>query len=449
MSIESDAKKWLGNVSRIRELDPQGVFLADARGYFDAVAAVFGNKSFNLEDTNKKLRVLRKRLHKLTGKPVAEELGSFINITARYATKTQADFDGFVRALYAPEASPRPSSAGSSPRPTPRPSPTGSSPRPSPRPSPMGSSPRPSPVESSWLDAFASTGNTPRPEPRNHTAGNPFAEDEKEENSTALRVIGVIILLLLAIFLIYTTTGSGKSAILSRYSIESDGGTGNDNGVVENGNAVVKGTLKDSRDGKIYRTVRIGSQTWMAENLNYDYNEGTARSYCYGYDPKNCAKYGRLYTWSAAMDSASLFSNDGKGCGDGRRCSGSGRQVRGVCPAGWHLPSGEDWDTLKNFIAKSLFNGNTDSVGYALKSKSDWIGFNGESNNGSDVFDFGALPSRRTEFNTNLKSAFFWNSADSDVARAYCRTLHYSGTGLIASGTFKVDANSVRCVKDD
>ncbi len=453
MSIESDAKKWLDNVSRIRALDPQGVFLATAGGYFDWAAAVFENKDFNPEDTKKKLGALRGRLTRLTGKPIAEELGSFINITARYATKTQADFDGFVKALYSPGASPvgsssRPSSAGSSPRPSPRPSSAGSSPRPSPRPSSAGFSPRPSPrpfpVESSWLDTFASTGSTPRHEPRIHTAENPFAEDEKEEHSTALRVIGVIILLLLAIFLIYNTTGSGKSAILSRYAVESDGGTGNNNGVAGNGNAVVKGTMKDSRDGKIYRTVRIGSQTWMAENLNYSYNRGTARSYCYYDDPKNCAKYGRLYTWSAAMDSAALFSKDGKGCGFGRKCSGSGRRVRGVCPAGWHLPSGEEWDTLKNFIAKSLFNGNTGSVGYALKSTSGWY----DNGNGSDAFGFGVLPAGWDYNRGILYSAYFWDSAEGDVNRAYCWFLECNSTSLIASGSFKNRAISVRCIKD-
>lgn len=430
MSIESDAKKWIDNVSRIRALDPQGVFLADASEFFAGVAAVFENKNFNPEDTEKKLRVLRKRLTKLTGKPIAEELGSFINLTARYATKTRADFDGFVRALYSPGASP----VGSSLRPSSRPSPAGASPRPA---------PRPSPVESSWLDAFASTGSTPRHEPRIHTAENPFAEDEKEEHSTALRVIGVIILLLLAIFLIYNTTGSGKSAILSRYAVESDGGTGNDNGVAGNGNAVVKGTMKDSRDGKIYRTVRIGSQTWMAENLNYDYNVGTARSYCYDNDPRNCVKYGRLYTWSAAMDSAALFSNDGKGCGYGKgKCLGRGRQVRGICPMGWHMPNDSEWKTLKRFVAKSRFGGNMDSVGYALKSTSGWYNFS----NGSDAFGFEALPGGLRDdgvgsFIGVLKSAYFWDSWEDN------QSLNDIGTYLVTGTLY--DALSVRCVKND
>ncbi len=447
MSIESDAKKWLGNVSRIRELDPQGVLLSNAGGYFDAVAAVFENKDFNPEDTKKKLGALRGRLTRLTGKPVAVELGSFINITARYATKTRADFDGFVRALYAPELSSRPVPVSSAPRP----SPAGSSPRPSPRPSSSGSSPRPSPrpspVESSWFDAFASTGNTPRPEPRNHTAGNPFAEDEKEENSTALRVIGVIILLLLVIFLVYNSTGSGKSATLSRYAVENNSGVENGNGAGENGNGVVKGMVKDSRDGRIYRTVRIGSQTWMAENLNYSYNRGTARSYCYGDDPKNCVKYGRLYTWSAAMDSAALFSNEGRGCGKGATCT-QAYPVRGVCPAGWHLPSNAEWVALKKFVANSLFGGKADSVGYALKSAGGWK----NGGNGSDSFGFGALPAGYRDNDGRsrgvLGNAGFWGATERFASVAYTWFLSYVGTGMRMYDDYKDRAMSVRCIKD-
>ena len=154
----------------------------------------------------------------------------------------------------------------------------------------------------------------------------------------------------------------------------------------------VYGTLVDERDGQIYKTVKIGNQIWMAENLNYAYLQPTeeldSSSWCYDNEVSNCEKYGRLYLWSAALDSAALFSNAGKGFGDGTcspipedatPCEPSGI-VRGVCPAGWHLPRFDEWYTLYQMTGNDV---------RFLKSKNDWT----EKNDGTDSFGFGALPS--------------------------------------------------------
>ena len=110
--------------------------------------------------------------------------------------------------------------------------------------------------------------------------------------------------------------------------------------------------LTDERDGQTYKTVLIGEQWWMAENLNYAYLQPTEKldssSFCYNDSLSYCDKYGRLYLWSAAVDSAGLFSTNGKDCGFDMRCI-LDLPVRGVCPSGWHLPTDEEFGLLTDF----------------------------------------------------------------------------------------------------
>ena len=114
-------------------------------------------------------------------------------------------------------------------------------------------------------------------------------------------------------------------------------------------------SLHDKRDGKTYKTVKIGTQIWMAENLNYD----AENSKCYENKPENCEKYGRLYDWETAMK---------------------------ACPYGWHLSSDKEWQVLVNFA------GGKEVAGKKLKAKSGWNSYKGKSGNGTDGLGFSALP---------------------------------------------------------
>jgi uncharacterized protein (TIGR02145 family) len=128
--------------------------------------------------------------------------------------------------------------------------------------------------------------------------------------------------------------------------------SGDDSGGGDSGSSpsVTKGTFTDSRDGKSYKTVNIGTQTWMAENLNYNASD----SKCY-----NCATYGRLYDWATAKT---------------------------ACPSGWLLPNQDEWNTLSSYVESD--KGCTNCAFKHLKATSGW-----NSNfNGTDSYGFSALP---------------------------------------------------------
>ena len=196
-------------------------------------------------------------------------------------------------------------------------------------------------------------------------------------------------------------------------------------------------TLTDLRDGQVYKTVTIGTQTWMAENLNYNYNSGTAKSFCYG------DFYGRLYFWSAAMDSAAVFSTAGEGCGYGRECNTSG-VVRGVCPEGWHLPSYEEWETLLTAV------GGKDIAGKMLKSTSGW-NYGGD---GTDAYGFSALPAggrySRGVFRDAGSNAYFWSATqrEDNSYYAYFMYLYYYDGYAYLFDNYKDNGRSVRCLQN-
>lgn len=160
----------------------------------------------------------------------------------------------------------------------------------------------------------------------------------------------------------------------------------------------------DPRDGKSYKTVKIGDQVWMAENLNYDAGEG---SYCYQDDSLNCEKSGRLYTWETAMKAA---------------------------PPGWHLPSKEEWETLISY------SGGEDSTSLHKLIQGGSLGFNAITATGT-----------RDESGAYLdigKGAYFWSSTpDGDKDAWFCVMSRIRGKVHMVSRRM-TDGFPVRCIKD-
>ena len=240
-----------------------------------------------------------------------------------------------------------------------------------------------------------------------------------------------------------SSVASSSSAKSSSSSVKSSSSVVLSSSTIDLGSEYddVAKTLKDLRDNQIYRTATIGTQTWMAENLNFE----TEKSFCYDDVSRNCAKYGRLYTWAEAMDSVGTWSMNGKGCGYTVMCSPT-YPVRGVCPKGWHLPTKEEWDTLFTAV------GGSDVVAKELKSTNGWSG----NGNGLDTYAFSALPGGyKVDDNSSLNYedegdyAYFWSSTEKakNNYSAYYLYLRYNDDAYVSSG-YKCRLNSVRCVKD-
>jgi uncharacterized protein (TIGR02145 family) len=210
------------------------------------------------------------------------------------------------------------------------------------------------------------------------------------------------------------------------------------------------GTMTDSRDGKVYRTVKIGDQVWMAENLNFDPGQGGSGedkydwSWCYDNEPKKCDVAGRLYTWAAAIDSVKLATDtkNPQDCGDGKKCA-LPDTVYGICPPGWHLPSKAEFGTLLTVM------GGQSTASNVLKSQSGWA----ESKNGTDAFGFSALPvggwAPLYGFYLAGNGAYFWSATGFDADYAEHLGIDYDKEKTFLDFTCKHGGSSVRCLKNN
>lgn len=210
------------------------------------------------------------------------------------------------------------------------------------------------------------------------------------------------------------------------------------------------GELVDERDARIYKTVKIGDQVWMAENLNYFDETLDGRSWCYEDDLKNCETWGRLYTWAAAIDSVGLYDGgNGVECGYGIDCS-LPDTVYGICPSGWHLPSSVEWETLIAVV------GGDSTAGKMLKSQTGWV----HDGNGTDDFGFSALPAGEyIPDDTYFKFALggylgsFWSASEAryfNIQEEADRLSMYDDIeNVYLVGWDKNRGYSVRCIKNE
>ena len=194
----------------------------------------------------------------------------------------------------------------------------------------------------------------------------------------------------------------------------------------------------DTQQTSSAREIKIGNQIWMSENLNVDkFRNGdpirqaktdeewkTAvvkkqPAWCY-YDNDNAngAKYGKLYNWYAVND------------------------TRGLAPAGWHVPSDEEWTQLTDYL------GGESAAGTKMKSTSSWY----KNGNGTNKSGFLGLPGGSRDslgkFIPIGRAGLWWSSTENDTDKAWFRNLYYSSDDVYRSNTSKQKGFSVRCLRD-
>jgi uncharacterized protein (TIGR02145 family) len=206
----------------------------------------------------------------------------------------------------------------------------------------------------------------------------------------------------------------------------------------------LKGGLTDSRYGnKHYDAVLIGTQVWMAENLNYD-AEG---SKCYDNSEDNCTTYGKLYNWMKAM---ALPAE----CLSGNCDSQIVAQHQGICPTGWHIPSDVEWKVLMQYVAPACtptISTGCINMSTLLKTTSGWDDFNGKTSNGTDAYGFAALPGGIGNFNGSFSlvgnDGNWWSAVTSTQNNAYVMLFNSNAASL--NTRIKNSSISVRCVKNN
>jgi uncharacterized protein (TIGR02145 family) len=255
----------------------------------------------------------------------------------------------------------------------------------------------------------------------------------------------------------YTETGIACNTPFTRY-VWAYNACGNSNSVtITQTTSLCTGDcgqpMTDIRDGKTYNTVLIGTQCWFAQNLNIgnridvseiQTNNGIIEKYCQGNTDGYCSIYGGLYVWDEMMNYTNSSSSNP-----------SGRE--GICPAGWHLPSDDEWCQMEVFLDSTVIcsginsDRSTDAGGKMKEGGTlRWFPPNTGATNESG---FSALPAGNwhisATFSGLTSKAVFWSCTENSSADAWVRFAEYNNARISRSDNLKISfAFSVRCIKD-
>jgi len=245
----------------------------------------------------------------------------------------------------------------------------------------------------------------------------------------------------------YSSTAEEDDGSCKYNTTTTDTASNNTGGTTDTANTGSTGTPETviDADGNTYKTVKIGSQTWMAENLKTTkFSDGasienitdtaswrTASSAGYAWyknDVSNKHKYGALYNYFTVVDS------------------------KNVCPIGWHVPSESEWDQLHKYLTA---NGHTNGEGDALKTTTGWA-YNSSDNkdgNGSDNYGFSAVPagsrgSEAGQFDSEGELGVWWTNTEHSGIEGVGYFVTYNFDKIDVDAVNKVVGLSARCLKD-
>jgi uncharacterized protein (TIGR02145 family) len=216
--------------------------------------------------------------------------------------------------------------------------------------------------------------------------------------------------------------------------------------------------MTDARDGNTYATIKIGTQCWMAENLNVgtminsttggtggDGNQtdnSVLEKYCYENNEANCNTYGALYQWDEMMQYVTT------------------QGAQGICPDGWHVPTDAEWTALTTYVSSQpgyVCENDPTFIAKVLAATTKWDASTdlcavGNDLSANNAIGFTALPvgfrSVDGSFGRLSSRGYLWSSSLQDASYAWCRYLKNDGTSVYRFSYLKANGFSVRCLKD-